>query len=132
MLDFRTPCTRTKWDTVSPLKGSPARRLFSWTIDGQLGVSSVPVVDDDWSTTVMEGELKALEVLDNEDACGPDDKKTNNLLSLELPSFQEEHSSGPDTISVCVQVGCFLSNETTNEDVFLDISEDHNVHMSPQ
>ena len=47
MLDFRTPCTRTKWDTVSPLKGSPARRLFSWTFEGQLWVSGVPVIEDD-------------------------------------------------------------------------------------
>ena len=32
------PGTRTKWDTVSPFRGSPGRRLFSWAFEGLSGV----------------------------------------------------------------------------------------------
>ena len=30
VLDYRTPDTRQRWENVSPLRGSPAIRLFSW------------------------------------------------------------------------------------------------------
>ena len=45
-MGYSAPATKIRWDTVSPLKGSLARRLFSWTFEGQLGVSGVPVVED--------------------------------------------------------------------------------------
>ena len=46
VLDYRTPGMRDRWDNVSPLRGSPARRLFSWAFEGQLDVS-LPVVEND-------------------------------------------------------------------------------------
>ena len=33
VFDFRSPNTQLKWEAVTPLTGSPARRLFSWTFD---------------------------------------------------------------------------------------------------
>ena len=46
VLDYRTPDTRQRWENVSPLRGSPAIRLFSWSFEGQLLLSGYPVVDD--------------------------------------------------------------------------------------
>ena len=33
VFDFRSPNTQVKWEAVTPLTGSPARRLFSWNFD---------------------------------------------------------------------------------------------------
>ena len=47
VLDYRTPSSRDKWEYLSPIRGSPARRLFSWTFEGQLEFVSYPGLEDE-------------------------------------------------------------------------------------
>ena len=47
VLDYRTPLSRDKWEYLSPLRGSPAKRLFSWAFEGQLEFVSFPGLEDE-------------------------------------------------------------------------------------
>ena len=57
VLDYRTPHTRQRWENLSPLRGSPAIRLFSWAFEGQLSLSSYPVVDDVFPLTDLDNNV---------------------------------------------------------------------------
>ena len=57
VLDYRTPDTRERWENVSPLRGSPAKRLFSWAFEGQLLLPSYPVVDDVFPLTDLDNDV---------------------------------------------------------------------------
>ena len=47
MHQIRSPYSSQKWEYLSPLGGSPAKRLFSWAFEGQLEYVGCPGVTDE-------------------------------------------------------------------------------------
>jgi len=59
VLEYRSPYSRNKWEYLSPLGGSPARRLFSWAFEGQLEYVSCPGVPDEvFPLTDLDHEVR--------------------------------------------------------------------------
>ena len=47
MVEYRSPHCKELWEHSSPLRGSPAQRLFSWAFEGQLEYLSYPGLSDE-------------------------------------------------------------------------------------
>eukprot|EP00092_Neocalanus_flemingeri_P036282 GFUD01039504.1.p1 GENE.GFUD01039504.1~~GFUD01039504.1.p1 ORF type:complete len:185 (-),score=42.26 GFUD01039504.1:58-612(-) len=45
VIDYRSPRTRHRWDNVSPLRGSPANRLFCWAFTFEEQLETVDLQD---------------------------------------------------------------------------------------
>ena len=60
VLEYRSPYSKNKWEFVSPLGGSPAKRLFSWAFEGQLELEYVGcpgVIDEVFALTDLDQQV---------------------------------------------------------------------------
>ena len=58
VLEYRSPNSQAKWDYLSPLIGSPARKLFSWDFDGLMEyVTCQGVTDEVFPLTDLDQQV---------------------------------------------------------------------------